>query len=951
VTEICGCPATGTDGCRCGTDHPPAVTNPPGLAEIAYRVNDFAGFRRALLTGLPGEQQLTGWSPGPSDLGEQVLDWWAYLADILTFYNERIANNDYLRTAAAQPQSAQSVAGLVRLLGYPTLPAITARGYIAAIHSDSAPKEQLVIPAGLQIASTPTAGSPAQLFETEDDKTFAGPSIVPIDLAPLPALFQPANYAPAGAPPAGPEAGDASVSAGGAGDKDKSVLLAGRVTVKTGASLLLVSRTWAGAAGGWALATVSSARTETEPDGTANTRVVLQSDDWAGTSPQEKKPAEPAAHAAEEQPPAEPAADTAGEQPPAEPAAHAAGEQPPAEPAADTAGEQPPAEPDAGTPPAKPPPEPAADAYRLQKATATALLWSLPAYTPGQSFLARLGGLLLAPIKWLLGLIKALWKWLFPPKPVTPAKPPVTVQMATLVRGIAPGDNVLVTPAKGKPILAQVTDYQEQLQQVVPAPGSTTPALVPRSVLTVRTAEADGKSLDTALSGEAAARTTTVQFGFRDVGVLIPTPRALLDKLGDANLTRVRAGFAVPSAGVVALEDATGAGVLVTAAGEASGPVRLDPAGGTPDTLSRPLQAPVHLLASLVPVSRGTTVSAEILGDGDPTVPGQAFILQQSPLVYLPPATPGGGPPRTTLSVTVDGVTWREAAAFAGQPDNATVYVVRQLANGQTQVRFGDGVNGARLPRGVGNVTASYRYGTPGLPPPPGRLSTVLQPQPNLATVRSPVPLVPGTSPEPVTLTAGNAPPTVVMLGTAAVSPGDCEHVAATVDGVTRVRAYWTWDRDRRSPGITLYIDSADAVPGVLEQLPVATSRIPVAVLAAQPVYLSIVCQLRLVAGAPPADEPTIKDAATAALLDPAAGLFSPQRMAIGQRLYRSQVETALSVHGVRAVLGLRIARIEPAPGGGASRGANARASFDPKADEYFQVRKDDLRIGVVPDG
>jgi len=78
--------------CPCeATQDPQVVTNAPGLAAISYRVDDFTGFRRALLTPLDGEQSLGPWRPAPGDLGLQMLEWWAYLADILTFYNERIA--------------------------------------------------------------------------------------------------------------------------------------------------------------------------------------------------------------------------------------------------------------------------------------------------------------------------------------------------------------------------------------------------------------------------------------------------------------------------------------------------------------------------------------------------------------------------------------------------------------------------------------------------------------------------------------------------------------------------------------------------------------------------------------------------------------------------------------------------------------------------------------------
>ena len=75
-------------GCSCATAADPrVVSNPPGLPEISYRVDDFTGFRRALLRPLAGEQAIGAWRPAPGDLGLQVLEWWAYLADVLTFYN------------------------------------------------------------------------------------------------------------------------------------------------------------------------------------------------------------------------------------------------------------------------------------------------------------------------------------------------------------------------------------------------------------------------------------------------------------------------------------------------------------------------------------------------------------------------------------------------------------------------------------------------------------------------------------------------------------------------------------------------------------------------------------------------------------------------------------------------------------------------------------------------
>lgn len=110
--------------CPCENfEHPQVISNPPGRDTIAYRVGDYTTFRHALLLplkdtqGQPQETELQNWNPSATgDLALQLVEWWAYLADILTFYNERIANQSYLRTADL-PESVQ------RLIRPPWLPA------------------------------------------------------------------------------------------------------------------------------------------------------------------------------------------------------------------------------------------------------------------------------------------------------------------------------------------------------------------------------------------------------------------------------------------------------------------------------------------------------------------------------------------------------------------------------------------------------------------------------------------------------------------------------------------------------------------------------------------------------------------------------------------------------------------------------------------------------------
>src|SRR4030095_5825843 len=81
-------------------EHPLTVRNLSGLSSVAYRIGDFRSFRRALLQPLPGDIDLPAWHPNAQgDLLLQAIEWWAYIADVLTFYNERSINERLLRSA------------------------------------------------------------------------------------------------------------------------------------------------------------------------------------------------------------------------------------------------------------------------------------------------------------------------------------------------------------------------------------------------------------------------------------------------------------------------------------------------------------------------------------------------------------------------------------------------------------------------------------------------------------------------------------------------------------------------------------------------------------------------------------------------------------------------------------------------------------------------------------
>jgi hypothetical protein len=79
----------------------------------------------------------------------------------------------------------------------------------------------------------------------------------------------------------------------------------------------------------------------------------------------------------------------------------------------------------------------------------------------------------------------------------------------------------------------------------------------------------------------------------------------------------------------------------------------------------------------------------------------------------------------------------------------------------------------------------------------------------------------------------------------------------------------------------------------------------------ATPVELSLAATLVVAADR---EVPAVVAAATAAIADPASGLFSPARMGIGQRLYRSAIDAALMVPGVVAVHQLAVGPVRLIP-------------------------------------
>jgi hypothetical protein len=460
--------------------------------------------------------------------------------------------------------------------------------------------------------------------------------------------------------------------------------------------------------------------------------------------------------------------------------------------------------------------------------------------------------------------------------------------------------------------LASVTSYSEVVWYANADPGNPTqpPSGSPQPIGIPIPHTSLGLQFYIANISDAQASSTLVLFNWRAAGTIIPTPEATLNGT-QLQLTAPIPAALLPISGQnVLIGDANGNGLEAQAGVSASAPAIVNLSGlGSP---LPNLAAPFNVLFNLLPVSRGQTVANEILGSGDATVTtGQEFVLKKSPLTYLQSAdsTSGFGY-SSTLHVWVDGVEWQEAPSFFGQLPNATVFVTYEDSQNMTHVQFGDGVYGSRLPSGVNNVVATYRYGSGADAPDVNTLSVILKSWPGLKGIMNPVAAGGGADPDPPDQIKTYAPQSVLTFGRA-ISADDYEAIAAEAPGVARARAYWSWDAAQERMMVKIYVgDDATAVADAQTALANAGDpNRPVNVLPAGAVAVT----LSLTVIVDPSYVPTnVSAAVTAALIDANVGLLGSNAIGIGASIWQSQIYQACqSVPGVIAVHNLQFARKE----------------------------------------
>ena len=821
----CNCNITNNNGgqfvCSCDSFvFPPELNISAGLSDLPRQVAGFPEFRQAMLYSIRSQAPLASWQArGQQDLGIMMIEWWAYICDVISFYDKVIANEEYLATASQRP----SLRKLVALLGYIPMPAIAGTATLAALASG---KQKVNLKNGMAFRSGSFDGNPPQVFQLDNDTTI-NPFSNSWQIAPyFNASFE-QRY------------------------NTRSFLILPQVVIKANDLLLLIDNSSASAQ----VLQVGQATTYVGISGLAYTELTF------------------------------PLSIT---------------NQPPVINSSALISDL-----------------QLLQARRYAQVTTfdgvnTITLDSVyPDIALGDYILIKLQ----QEVRWF----KVLFIEIIPPSKVkivstfnqqdwtwthssdgtnSPAYTSITLD-------IGANDSTRTdSELNNMPPIKRTLDFDNagRSSGIEPAAsqdfhrggGHTT--YVPATPNNwVEGAEPMlcyyGLQLAGTISNDASNPISSED-----------TPLVLQQPV-DASVINA------PASSSMILQDPNQnvAEITGTIAQQNNAPV-LQPDNSNPWVPFANLNTPVTVFGNVVNISRGQSVSNEVLGNGDATTSNQVFKLNKSPLTYLQNAAALRGI-KSTLSVYVNGALWSEVPNFYGIGPLAQVYVVRQNDSGDTLITFGDGIRGQRLPTGSGNVVAYYRYGAGLASPPANSINQIVNPVSGLSSVNNPLAGVRGADAEPAESLRSNAPLSALTLGRA-VSMQDMQAIVLAIPNVSNALAQWGWSATAQCAVANIWYIGLAEVSFIQQRLnsmsdPTVTINVMQATPCALPLNISITIDPRYI----PADIIS----AVYSVFTGAGGLLTSQMLGIDKPLFYSSVfETALSVTGVLSVDFLEINNIQP---------------------------------------
>jgi hypothetical protein len=156
------------DDCGCCAGQPALtpsdLANPPGQPALRLRIGTHGRFLASLTADLARSPALAALTTRDRDDPVIALfDAWAAVLDVLAFYQERIGNEGYLRTATER----RSVQSLARAIGYELRPGVAATTWLAfSLETAPGAPPRARIEPWTRAQSVPAQDERAQTFET-----------------------------------------------------------------------------------------------------------------------------------------------------------------------------------------------------------------------------------------------------------------------------------------------------------------------------------------------------------------------------------------------------------------------------------------------------------------------------------------------------------------------------------------------------------------------------------------------------------------------------------------------------------------------------------------------------------------------------------------------------------------------------------------------------------------
>lgn len=209
----------------------------------------------------------------------------------------------------------------------------------------------------------------------------------------------------------------------------------------------------------------------------------------------------------------------------------------------------------------------------------------------------------------------------------------------------------------------------------------------------------------------------------------------------------------------------------------------------------------VRINANVALATHGETVS-EVLGSGDARMSFQKFELKHNPVTYVADDSTSGS--SSSIEIRVNDILWKEVPYFYGRQTDDHIYTVRRGNDGVTSITFGDGIHGSRLPTGKLNVRAIYRkgIGSSGLLK-SNQISQLISKPLYLKTVNNPIAPEGAQKPEAIEDARDNANLSIHTLDRI-VSLKDYEDYAKSFAGIEKAKSAWLWSQSGKSVHLTV---------------------------------------------------------------------------------------------------------------------------------------------------